>query len=156
RSVARWPSRGTDRQIRSAHLLREAHMSDEKAARERCDKNEGFGTRAIHAGQPPDPQTGAVMTPIYQTSTFAQRSPGQHRGYEYSRTDNPTRTAYQACLASLEDARWALAFSSGLAATDALLHTLKAGDHVLASDDLYGGTFRIFDKVFKRLGLEFS
>jgi len=120
------------------------------------EQKEGFGTRAIHAGQPADPQTGAVMTPIYQTSTFAQHSPGQHRGYEYSRTDNPTRTAYQACLASLEDARWALAFSSGLAATDAVLHVLKAGDHVLASDDLYGGTFRIFDKVFKRMGLEFS
>ncbi len=120
------------------------------------EQKEGFGTRAIHAGQPADPQTGAVMTPIYQTSTFAQRSPGQHRGYEYSRTDNPTRTACQACLASLEDARWALAFSSGLAATDAVLHLLNTGDHVLASDDLYGGTFRIFDKVFKRLGLDFS
>src|SRR5215467_14452546 len=88
----------------------------------------GFGTRAIHAGQEPDPRTGAVMVPIYQTSTYAQESPGKHRGYEYSRTDNPTRTAYQACVAALEGARHALAFSSGLATTDAILHTLQAGD----------------------------
>ena len=119
-------------------------------------KYQGFGTRAIHAGQEPEPLTGAVMTPIYQTSTYAQESPGRHRGYEYSRTDNPTRTAYQNCLAALEDGQHALAFSSGVAASDALLHTLAAGDHVLASDDLYGGTFRLFDKVFRRLGLEFS
>lgn len=117
---------------------------------------QGFGTRAIHAGQEPDPLTGAVMTPIYQTSTYAQESPGRHRGYEYSRTDNPTRTAYQACVAALEEARFGLAFSSGLAATDAILHTLKAGDHVVASDDLYGGTFRIFDKVYRPLGLDFT
>jgi cystathionine gamma-lyase len=116
----------------------------------------GFGTRAIHAGQDPDPQTGAVMTPIYQTSTFAQSSPGKHTGYEYARTDNPTRTAYQACMASLENGKHALAFSSGLAAIDAVCHLLKSGDHVIASDDVYGGTFRIFDKVFKKMGLEFS
>jgi cystathionine gamma-lyase len=120
------------------------------------EKNQGFGTRAIHAGQEPDPLTGAVMTPIYQTSTYAQESPGKHRGYDYSRSDNPTRTAYQACVASLEGAKHGLAFSSGLATTDAILHTLHAGDHVLCCDDVYGGTFRIFDKVFKRLGLEFS
>jgi len=116
----------------------------------------GFGTLAIHAGQEPDPQTGAVMTPIYQTSTYAQESPGKHRGYEYSRTDNPTRTAYQACVAALEGAKYALAFSSGLATTDAIMHTLKPGDHVLCCDDVYGGSFRIFDKVFKRIGIEFS
>jgi cystathionine gamma-lyase len=116
----------------------------------------GFGTLAIHAGQDPDPATGAVMTPIYQTSTYAQESPGKHRGYEYSRTDNPTRTAYQACVAALEGAKHALAFSSGLAATDAILHTLKAGDHVLCCDDVYGGTFRIFDKVFRRMGIDFT
>lgn len=116
----------------------------------------GFGTLAIHAGQEPDPQTGAVMTPIYQTSTYAQESPGKHRGYEYSRTDNPTRTAYQACVAALEGAQYALAFSSGLATTDAIMHTLKPGDHVLCCDDVYGGSFRIFDKVFKRMGIEFS
>ncbi|MCM2323680.1 MAG: cystathionine gamma-synthase [Oligoflexia bacterium] len=120
------------------------------------DQTHGFGTLAIHAGQDPDPRTGAVMTPIYQTSTYAQESPGQHRGYEYSRTDNPTRTAYQACVAALENARHALAFSSGLATTDAILHTLKPGDHVVSCDDVYGGTFRIFDKVYRKLGIEFT
>lgn len=120
------------------------------------DTKLGFGTLAIHAGQDPDPQTGAVMTPIYQTSTYAQQSPGKHKGYEYSRTDNPTRTAYQACVAALEGARHALAFSSGLAATDAVLHLLKSGDHVLCCDDVYGGTFRLFDKVFRHMGLEFT
>ncbi len=118
--------------------------------------NSGFGTLAIHAGQPPEAITGAVMTPIFQTSTYVQESPGKHRGYEYSRTDNPTRTAYQACVAALEGARHALAFSSGLATTDAILHTLRSGDHVLSCDDVYGGTFRIFDKVFKKMGIEFS
>lgn len=116
----------------------------------------GFGTRAIHAGQAPEPVTGAVMTPIFQTSTFAQESPGKNRGYEYARTGNPTRTAYQECVAALEGAKFALAFSSGLATTDAILHTLKAGDHVLCCDDVYGGTFRIFDKVYRKLGLEFT
>ncbi len=116
----------------------------------------GFGTLAIHAGQSPDPTTGAVMTPIYQTSTYAQDSPGKHRGYEYSRTHNPTRTAYQDCVAALEGGKHALAFSSGLAATDAILHLLKAGDHVVCGDDVYGGTFRIFDKVFRKQGIEFS
>lgn len=119
-------------------------------------RKQGFGTLAIHAGQDPDPQTGAVMTPIYQTSTYAQESPGRHRGYEYSRTDNPTRTAYQACVAALEGAKHALAFASGLATTDAILHLLKAGDHVVSCDDVYGGTFRIFDKVFKKMGIEFT
>ncbi|MEN9723308.1 MAG: hypothetical protein RJB38_1294, partial [Pseudomonadota bacterium] len=116
----------------------------------------GFGTRAIHAGQSPDPQTGAVMTPIYQTSTYAQSSPGHHQGYEYSRTDNPTRTAYQECVAALEGGRHALAFSSGLAATSTILQTLKPGDHVVCCDDVYGGTFRLFDKVFKPQGIDFS
>ena len=120
------------------------------------DRKLGFGTLAIHAGQKPDPAFGAVMTPIYQTSTFAQESPGKHKGYDYSRADNPTRTAYQACLAALENAKHALAFSSGLATTDAILHTLKSGDHVVCCDDVYGGTFRLFDKVFKNMGLEFS
>jgi cystathionine gamma-lyase len=115
-----------------------------------------FETLAIHAGQAPDPRTGAVMVPIYQTSTYAQKSPGEHTGYEYSRTDNPTRTAYHECLAALEGGKHALAFASGLAATACVLHTLRAGDHVLCCDDVYGGTFRIFDKVFKNLGLTFS
>src|SRR5213596_180920 len=94
-----------------------------------------FATRTIHAGQSPDPTTGAVMVPIYQTSTYAQESPGVHRGYEYSRTDNPTRTAYQECVAALEGGKYALAFASGLATTDAILHTLKTGDHVVCCDD---------------------
>lgn len=116
----------------------------------------GFGTLAIHAGQEPDPQTGAVMTPIYQTSTYAQPSPGEHRGYDYSRTDNPTRTAYQACVAALEGARHGLAFSSGMAATDSILHLMNKGEHVVVCDDVYGGTFRIMDKVYKRHGFEFT
>src|SRR4051812_23174558 len=115
-----------------------------------------FGSLAIHAGQPPEPTTGAVMVPIYQTSTFAQESPGKHRGYEYSRSDNPTRTAYQECVAALEGAKFGLAFSSGLAANDAILHCFRPGDHILCSDDVYGGTFRIFDKVFKPFGLDFT
>jgi len=120
------------------------------------DKKLRFETLAIHAGQRPDPTTGAIMTPVYLTSTYVQDGPGEHKGFEYSRTQNPTRDALQGCLAALEGARHALAFASGLAATDAILHLLDAGDHVLASDDVYGGTFRIFDKVFRRLGVEFS
>lgn len=117
---------------------------------------QGFGTRAIHAGQPPERTTGAVMTPIFQTSTYAQEAPGKNQGYDYARTDNPTRTAYQECLAALEGARHALAFASGLAAMDAVFHLLSTGDHVLCCDDVYGGTFRLFDKVFRRLGVDAS
>jgi len=120
------------------------------------DRKLHIDTLAIHAGQSPDPTTGAVMTPVYLTSTYAQASPGVHKGFEYSRTQNPTRHALQDCLAAIEGARHGLAFASGLAATDALLHLLEAGDHVLASDDVYGGTFRIFDKVFRRHGLSFD
>ena len=123
---------------------------------QRSDADLGFGTRAIHAGQPPEPTTGAVMVPIFQTSTYAQESPGKHRGYDYARTDNPTRTAYQECLASLEETKHALAFASGLAAMDAVLHLLKTGDHVLCCDDVYGGTFRLFDKVFRNFGIELT
>ncbi len=115
-----------------------------------------FETLAIHAGQRPDPTTGAIMTPVYLTSTYVQDGPGEHKGYEYSRTRNPTRDALEGCLAALEGAEHALAFASGLAATDAILHLLEPGDHLLASDDVYGGTFRIFDKVFRRMGVEFS
>lgn len=113
-------------------------------------------TLAIHAGQTPDPSTGALMTPVYLTSTFAQSAPGVHRGYEYSRTQNPTRHALEECLAALEGARFGLAFASGLAATDAVLHLCDQGDHVVYSDNVYGGTFRLFDKVFGRLGLSFT
>ncbi|MGE5250340.1 MAG: PLP-dependent transferase, partial [Bacteroidota bacterium] len=116
-----------------------------------------FETLAIHAGQEPDPNNGAVMTPIYQTSTYAQDGIGRSRqGYEYSRTQNPTRKALQDCLASLEGGTWGVAFSSGMAATDAVLRTLESGDHVAAGNDVYGGTFRLFDKVLRRFGLEFT
>jgi cystathionine gamma-lyase len=116
----------------------------------------GFSTRAIHSGQEPDPATGAVITPIYQTSTFAQEGLGRHKGYEYARSGNPTRTALETCLAALEGAQHGLAFGSGLGAETTLLHTLRSGDHVLAMDDLYGGSFRLFEQVFRRLGLTFS
>jgi len=115
-----------------------------------------FETLAIHAGQEPDQSTGAVMTPIYQTSTYAQERVGEHKGYEYSRTGNPTRSALEANLAALEGADYGLAFASGMAATDAILRILSPGDHVLAGNDVYGGTFRLFDKEFKRYGLRFS
>src|SRR5690606_1961912 len=117
-------------------------------------KKLGFQTRAIHAGQTPDPSTGAIMTPIYMTSTFVQSSPGEHKGYEYSRTSNPTRKAYEDCLASLEEGVRGFAFASGCAATTTIMHLLKAGDHVVASDDMYGGSFRLFDKVIRHNGVE--
>jgi cystathionine beta-lyase/cystathionine gamma-synthase len=120
-------------------------------------RNSGFATRAIHAGQNPDPATGATIVPIYQTSTYTQHAPGQHKGYEYSRTANPTRTALEECVASLEGARYGLAFASGLAATTATMSILSPGDHVVAGDDLYGGTYRLFDKVLPRqAGLDFT
>ena len=115
-----------------------------------------FDTRAIHAGQEPDPTTGAIMTPVYLTSTYVQESPGVHKGWEYSRTHNPTRKAYENCLANLESGKYGFAFASGCAATTTVLHMLKQGDHVIAGDDMYGGTFRLFDKVLKHNGLEFS
>ena len=120
------------------------------------NKNLRFETLAIHAGQEPDPATGAVMTPIYQTSTYVQQGVGEHKGYEYARTGNPTRTALEACLAALEGAEFGLAFASGMAAIDTLLKLLDPGDHVLAGDDVYGGTFRLFDKQYKKYGIEFS
>ncbi len=120
------------------------------------DQKARFDTLATHAGQAHNPTTGAVMTPVYLTSTYVQDGPGSHKGFEYSRTHNPTRFALQDCLAALEGARHGLAFASGLAATDCVLHLLEAGGHVLASDDVYGGTFRLFDKVFRRHGLSFS
>src|SRR3954462_13344944 len=116
-----------------------------------------FGTLAIHAGQQPDPSTGAIMTPIYATSTFVQQSPGVHKGYEYARSQNPTRLAYERCVADLESGRAGFAFASGLAAMGTILELLDSGDHVVASDDLYGGTFRLFERVRKRsAGLNFS
>jgi cystathionine gamma-lyase len=115
----------------------------------------GFETLAVHAGQHPEPVTGAVMTPIFLTSTYAQKGPGEHSGFEYSRTQNPTRFALEANIAALEGADWGLCFNSGLAASAAVMSLLSAGDHVVAGDDLYGGSFRLFDKVFRRLGLTF-
>lgn len=120
-----------------------------------------FETIAIHAGQAPDPATGAVITPIYQTSTYAQAEPGATQGYEYSRTGNPTRTALETCLAALEGAGssrafYGLAFSSGMAATDTVLRLLEPGDHVLAGDDVYGGTYRLFQQVLAGYGIRFS
>jgi cystathionine gamma-lyase len=120
------------------------------------DPTLGFGTRAIHAGQVPDPTTGAVMTPVYYTSTYVQTAPGEHKGFEYSRTHNLTRFALEANLASLESGKHGFCFASGLAATSTLLQLFDTGAHVIACDDLYGGTFRLFDKVYRRLGFDFS
>jgi len=126
-------------------MARMSHTSDQ------------FETRAIHAGQEPDPQNGAIMTPVFFSSTYKQDAPAQPRGgYEYSRTSNPTRTALQENLASLEGGAWGLCFSSGLAATNALLDRLVPGDHVVAGHDLYGGTYRIFKRVFERYGIRFT
>jgi cystathionine gamma-lyase len=113
-------------------------------------------TIAIHGGQAPEAVTGAVMPPVFQTSTYAQKGPGEHAGFEYSRSQNPTRFALEACLAALEGGAFGLAFASGLAATDAVTHLLDAGDHVICGDDVYGGTYRVFSKVFSRAGLSFS
>jgi cystathionine gamma-lyase len=114
-----------------------------------------FGTKAIHAGQEPDPTTGAIMTPIYQTSTYVQDAPGQHKGYAYARGKNPTRVALEDCLASLENAKYGLCFSSGMGAADAIIKLLVPGDEVIATDDLYGGSYRMFTKVFAKYGIVF-
>lgn len=114
-----------------------------------------FGTKAIHAGQEPDPSTGAIMTPIYQTSTYWQKSPGDNKGFEYSRGTNPTRKALESCLAALENAKHGLAFSSGMGATDAVMKLLSPGDEVITGDDLYGGSYRIFTKIFSNYGIKF-
>src|SRR6516165_10745422 len=117
----------------------------------------GFSTRCVHAGQDNDPTTGAVITPIYATSTYAQASPGVHKGFEYARTHNPTRFAFERCVADLESGTAAFAFASGLAAEAVTLELLSSGDHVIASEDLYGGTFRLFERVRRRtMGLEVS
>jgi cystathionine gamma-lyase len=115
-----------------------------------------FATRAIHVGQEADPSTGATITPIFQTSTYTQQGLGDNKGYEYSRTGNPTRAALEACLAALENARFGLAFGSGMAATSTILSILRPGDHVIAGDDLYGGTYRIFERVLRPMGVTFD
>ena len=123
----------------------------------KADNVHGMGTRAIHAGQEPDPATGAIMTPIYATSTYVQKSPGVHQGYEYSRSQNPTRMAYERCVAELEGGVAGFAFGSGLAAASTVLELLDTGSHVIAMDDLYGGSYRLFEKVRRRsAGLDFS
>jgi len=120
------------------------------------DANSGLSTKAVHAGQRPDPTTGAVMTPIYQTSTYAQEALGHNKGFEYARTHNATRAALEGNLAGLEGGKYGLCFGSGLAATNALVQTLSASDHVVCGQNTYGGTFRLFDKVWRRHGLEFA
>ncbi len=123
----------------------------------KTSRTQGLGTRAIHAGQSPDPTTGAIMTPIYATSTYVQQSPGVHKGFEYTRSHNPTRFAFEDCVASLEGGSKGYAFASGLAATSTILETLDSGSHVIAMDDMYGGTFRLFERVRRRsAGLDFS
>lgn len=114
-----------------------------------------FGTRAIHAGQEPDPTTGAIMTPIFQTSTYVQERPGKHKGYAYARGKNPTRVALEQCIASLENAKHGLCFSSGQGAEDAIIKLLRPGDEVIATDDLYGGSYRMFTKIFEHFGIVF-
>jgi cystathionine gamma-lyase len=114
-----------------------------------------FGTKAIHAGQEPDPTTGAIMTPIFQTSTYVQASPGKHKGYAYARGKNPTRTALEDCIAALENAKYGLCFSSGMGATDAVIKMLRPGDEVITGNDLYGGSYRMFTKVFANYGIKF-
>lgn len=123
----------------------------------RLNNRPGFSTRAIHAGQRPDPTTGAVMTPIYATSTYAQESPGVHKGYEYARSKNPTREVFEACLADLEGGVQGFGFASGMAATSTALELLDAGDHIVTGDDLYGGSWRLFERVRRRsMGLDFA
>ena len=119
-------------------------------------ENYHLDTLAIHAGQEPDPTTGAIMTPIYQTSTFVQDGPAKHKGYEYSRSGNPTRTALEDLLAAIEGGKYGLAFASGLAAIDTILRRLNPGDHVIVGDDVYGGTYRLFEKVYRRYGIVFN
>ncbi len=114
-----------------------------------------LATKLIHAGVEPDPSTGAIMTPIYQTSTYVQTAPGDHKGYEYARTQNPTRTALQNALAAIENGKYALCFGSGMAATDAVIKLLNPGDEVIAANDMYGGTYRLFTKIFQKYGLKF-
>jgi len=115
-----------------------------------------FATKAVHAGVEPDPSTGAIMTPIYQTSTYVQESPGKHKGYEYARTQNPTRDALQESLAALENGKYGLCYATGLAATDTIMKTLRPGDEVLCTNDMYGGTYRLFTKIFQPFGLKFK
>src|SRR6188472_4129585 len=114
-----------------------------------------IGTKFIHAGAEPDPSTGAIMTPIYQTSTYVQEAPGVNKGYEYARSQNPTRFALERAMAEIENGRFGLVFSSGVAATDAVIKLLQPGDEVIAANDMYGGTYRLFTKIFEKYGIKF-
>lgn len=133
-----------------------AHTHTPAPRTPRSDKKMKFATKAIHVGQEADPTTGAIIVPIYQTSTYTQEGLGNHKGFEYARTGNPTRSALEKCLASLEDADFGLCFGSGLAATNTVMNLLSTGDHVVCGDDLYGGTFRLFSKVWERYELTFT
>src|SRR6202011_3195074 len=135
---------------RSPRCHRSANITNARSNKIDMKKQHDFATRAIHAGQEPDPTTGAVMTPIYATSTYVQESPGKHKGYDYARSINPTRLAYEKCIADLESGTRGFAFASGLAAMSTALELMESGSHVIVSDDLYGGTFRLFDKVRRR------
>src|SRR5438876_8286532 len=139
---------------RESTMAEKVQGSPEPPGRE--EARYGFETRAIHVGQEPDPATGSVVVPIYQTSTYAQEGLGQHKGYEYSRTGNPTRTALEKCVASLEEGKYGLAFASGMAAEATIMYLFAPGDHVLCSDDVYGGTYRLFERVLAPYGLQFS
>src|SRR6185295_17779243 len=123
-----------------------------------CSSNDHMkqATKFIHAGAEPDPSTGAIMTPIYQTSTYVQSAPGKNKGYEYARSQNPTRKALEDALAIIENGKYGLAFSSGVAATDAVIKLFKPGDEVIAGNDMYGGTYRLFTKVFEKFGIKFK
>lgn len=156
------PSAGPSSPVRAAKALtspavaRYRHFMSAKPNDTSSATGLHINTRAIHAGQSPDPTTGAIMTPVYLTSTYVQDGPGGHTGYEYSRTGNPTRTALQDCAASLEGGRFGLSFASGCAATSTVMHTLKQGDHVIVGDDVYGGTYRLFADVYTNYGLSFD
>src|SRR6478735_469306 len=115
-----------------------------------------IGTKFIHAGTEPDPSTGAIMTPIFQTSTYVQTAPGQHKGYEYARSQNPTRSALEEAFAQIENGKYGLAFSSGVAATDAVIKLLSPGDEVICANDMYGGTYRLFTKIFAKFNIQFT
>ena len=121
----------------------------------KMNKKMKFGTKAIHAGVHPDPSTGAIMTPIFQTTTYVQTAPGEHKGYEYARTKNPTREQLEASIAALENAKFGRCFASGMSATDSLIRLLEPGDEIVVTNDLYGGTYRLFTKLYERYGLKF-
>ena len=146
-AASRSGASSADSELTHNHYRTDLYMSNPKL---------NLATRAIHAGQRPDPSTGAIMTPVYLTSTYVQSAPAEHLGYEYSRSGNPTRTALEQNLAALEDGQYGLCFASGLAAENTLLHTLSSGDHIVTARDVYGGTFRLFDKVWKQLGVTFT